>query len=204
MNNEKWDLISKLDFSTVNKKLRDRKSFWWNWRNNVDKLEAEYRQFLYLAAANPEKVVVPWSEQLDDFWHEHILDTVKYEKDCNAIFGKMFHHNPHLPKGSDEQVKAFADTKAMYKEAFSPKAKEKAKSGSTSSDDPGCGGGFVAVFCSSCCSHSSSDGNSHSDCGHSDSGHSCGGHSCGGSSCSGGSSCGGSSCGGGGCGGGGD
>lgn len=210
MNNEnlaKWELIKNLDLRSVKEALKFKKGFWWRWKNSPDKLEAEYRQFLYLAAINPTEVVVPWTQPLDDFWHEHILDTAKYKKDCEAIFGKMFHHNPNLPVGTPEQSKAFKKTKEMYKESFGQKAKSTdpgcAKKDSSSS--PGCAGTFIPVFCggdSSDCHHSSHDSHSSSDCGHSsDAGShsSCGGHSsC--SSCSGGSSCG---SGGGGCGGGG-
>ncbi len=201
MDQDKWALVQSIDLNSVKVKLSDKKGWWWRLWHNVDNIEKEYRQFLYLAVMNPEEVVVPWTQVLDDFWHEHILDTAKYEKDCQTLFGKMFHHNPHLPIGSLSQVKAFNKTKEMYKEAFGEKAKAK----STSSVEPGCSGGtaFVPVFCAGGCdSHSHSHDCSHSDghsCGgHSDGGgHSCGGHSCGGSSC-------GSSCGGGGCGGGGD
>jgi len=198
MSSDKWELIKNLDLSTVKAKLREKKGFWWSFTKNIDKLEAEYRQFLFIAATHPEEVIVPWTQHLDDFWHEHILDTTKYEKDCQLIFGKMFHHNPHLLIGSKEQTKAFSKTKEMYKESFGVRAKS-----SSSSLDPGCGGVFVPVFCGGHSYHSSHDGHSHSDHGHSDSGsHS--GHD-GGSSCGGdgGSSDGGSSCGGG-CGGGGD
>lgn len=210
MSNEnlvKWELIKNLDLSKVKEKLRSKKGFWWRLKNNVDKLEAEYRQFLYLAAINLTEVVVPWTQNLDDFWHEHILDTAKYAKDCETIFGKMFHHNPHLPVGTTEQVNAFNKTKEMYKESFGEKAKAK-------SDDPGCSGMmFVPVFCGGGDIHHSETSHSHDSGSHdsgSHSGHD-GGHSsdsgshssCGGSSGgdSGGSSCGG---GGGGCGGGGD
>jgi len=196
------NLIKNLNLYSVKAKLGEKKGFWWRVRHSLDKLEAEYRQFLYLAATHPTEVVVPWSQHLDDFWHEHILDTAKYEVDCMAIFGKMFHHNPHLPIGSKDQVKAFNKTKEMYKESFGEKAA--AKSDSSHYFDPGCGGIFTPVFCAghSHAEHSPSshdgghDSGSHSshDSGHSDSG----GHSCGGHSCGGGSSCGGGGCGGGG------
>lgn len=219
MSDEKWDLIEALELESVKDRILKKKGFWWRWtKNNLDSVELEYRQFLYLAATNPTEIVVPWSEALDEFWHNHILDTAKYEKDCMAIFGKMFHHNPHLPVGSKEQVEGYNKTKKMYKESFGER--------SSSYDAPGCSSMFIAVFCgsdpvvhesnnshesshshSSDCSHSShSDSGSHSSSdsgGHSDGGSSSSAASCGGgsaSSCSGGSSCGG----GGGCGGGGD
>jgi len=209
----KWDLIQALELESVKDRILKKKGFWWKLtKNNLDSVELEYRQFLYLAAVNPTEIVVPWSEALDEFWHNHILDTAKYEKDCMAIFGKMFHHNPHLPVGSKEQVEGYNNTKKMYKESFGGR--------SSSSEVPGCSSMFIAVFCGSDpvvhesnnhesngheSSHSHSSDCSHSS--HSDSGgHSSsdsGGHSDGGSSSA--ASCGGGSCGGGGgCGGGGD
>lgn len=170
-----WSRIQSLDLKKVGEKLQSRKGMLWNLINDVDKIEKEYRQFLYLIAVNPNKTIVPWSQRLDDFWHEHILDTKKYVKDCDDVFGKYIHHNPHFSGGSSE-------TKVLYKKAFSDKAKKQKSKSSYSSDNssPGCGAVMPIVFCSTCSSGSGS---------------------C--SSSSGGSSCG-SSCGGGGCGGGGD
>lgn len=190
-------MIRDLDLTTVKNKLASKKSWWWNSWNDIDKLELEYKQFLYLIAINSDKMVVPWTQDLDDLWHEHILDTQKYADDCQKIFGKFIHHNPHVPKGSSKHSTAFNDTKKMYKEAFKEKA-DKKKSGSSGS---GCGAGcgstnntviMPVVFCGSASSHSS---------GSSCSSGTSGGSSCSTSSCSSGSSCG-SSCGGGGCGGG--
>jgi len=60
----------------------------------------EYRQFLHLIVCNRYNTVVPRSRDLDDFWHEHILDTTWYAEDCNTILGSFIHHNPHLFEGS--------------------------------------------------------------------------------------------------------
>jgi hypothetical protein len=191
-----WLKISNLDLKLAKEKLKEKKSWWWNLWNDVDKLELEYKQFLYLILANPGKTVVPWSQNMDDLWHEHILDTKKYKKDCEEIFGKFVDHNPHLPIGTPEQTKAFSETKEMYREAFGEKVKN--KSSGKPSSEAACGAGCTAimpvVFCGASHDggHSGHDGHS---CGSHDSGHSCGGHSCGGHGCSSCSSC--SSCGGG-------
>lgn len=188
MSDGTWVKIQSLPLNLVKDKLRSKKSWWWLLWHNLDKIEVEYRQFLYLIAKNPGQTVVPWSEAMDDFWHEHILDTAKYEKDCNEIFGRYIHHNPHLSVGSRPQVVAFAQTKKMYKDAFGGKVKNSSYS---SHSDVSCS---VMVFCGSD-SHSSS----HSSHSH---GSSCGA-SCGSSGSSCGASCG-ASCGGGGGGCGGD
>lgn len=195
-------MIRDLDLTTVKNKLSDKKGWWWRCRNDIDKLELEYKQFLYLIAINPNEMVVPWTQDLDDLWHEHILDTQKYADDCQKIFGRFIHHNPHVPKGTSKHSTAYNNTKKMYKEAFKEKA-DKTKSGSSSSSGcgAGCGGTnntviMPVVFCGSAPSSGISS------CSSGGSTSSGGGSSCSTSSCSSGSSCG-SSCGGGGCGGGG-
>jgi hypothetical protein len=197
-----WAKIDDLDLTTVKAKLKSKKGRVWKWRNDLDKLEKEYKQFLYLIAANPGETVVPWSEPMDDLWHEHILDTQKYHDDCMKIFGKYIHHNPHLPIGSASQKKAFKKTQEMYKEAFKKKAAAK-KNGDTSSDAaPGCGAIMPIMVCGSGCgtAHGVCDSTAGHDGG---GGHACGGGDGGGGDSGGGGGDGGGGCGGGGCGGGG-
>jgi len=200
MSLDTWQKIDRLDLEAIKAKLKSKKGWWWNLRTDLDAVEQEYKQFLYLIATNPGEVVVPWNDKLDDLWHEHILDTARYEKDCQDIFGKFIHHNPHLAVGTRPQVQAYEKTKGMYRTAFKDKA------ASRSSTDPGCGTFMPIVFCGGGDFGHTHSGHSHSSHTHSDdAGHSdTGGHGdSGGASCGGGSSCG-SSCGGGGCGGGGD
>lgn len=144
--------IQELDLSTVKEKLKIRKGWWWNLTHDVDKTEKEYKKFLYLIAKNPNTIIVPWSDDLDDLWHEHILDTRKYEDDCNRIFGKYIHHNPHLAVGSPNQVVAFKETQKLYQSNFGG---SKEKSSSSSSD---CG--YIAAISCAIDSGGGSDGGS--------------------------------------------
>jgi hypothetical protein len=146
---------------------------------------AEYVRFLTLLQRKPGFTLIPWrnkegQDDLDQFWHQHILDTAKYAADCNALFGRMIHHNPHLVRGSGDETDAVEKTQRLYARTFGSK------------ND---GGEVDAALLSSCgaCgtvdSYSSSDGG-HGHGGHGgDGGHGCGGHGCGGHGC--GSSCGG-------------
>jgi hypothetical protein len=198
----KWETIRALNLRSVKEKLKDRKGFWWRVWHDADRLEAEYRQFLYLIATNPGKTVVPWTQDLDDFWHEHILDTEKYAQDCNAALGSFLHHNPHLPKGSSQHDKAFSETRQMYRAAFKETVDKRSR-GNRTSCGPGCTTFMPVVFCAS---HHTSHGSGHHDAGHHDGGHGGhdggrGGHGCGGHSGGGGHGCGGHGCGGHGCGG---
>jgi hypothetical protein len=146
---------------------------------------AEYVRFLTLLQRRPGFMLIPWpnkegQDDLDQFWHQHILDTAKYAADCNALFGRMIHHNPHLVRGSGDETDAIEKTQRLYARTFGSK------------ND---GGAVDAAFLTNCgaCGtvdlHSSSDGGHGGDGGHGCGGHSCGGHGCGGHGC--GSSCGG-------------
>jgi hypothetical protein len=151
----------------------------------VEAARAEYVRFLFLLQRKPGFMLIPWrneegQDDLDQFWHQHILDTAKYAADCNALFGRMIHHNPHVVRGSGDETDAVEKTQRLYARTFG--------SGSygrevNSADLTGCGA------CAAVALVSSSDGG-HGHGGHGgDGGHSCGGHGCGGHGC--GSSCGG-------------
>lgn len=180
--------IESLDLEVIKSKFLTRKSWWWCLWNDVDDIEKEYRRFLLLVGTSTHSVV-PWNEELDNFWHEHILDTKKYETDCMELFGKMIHHNPHLTSGTEEHKSAVKSTRNSYKENF----------------NSGCASDYndyspPMIFDASCGSthHHSNDHHGDASCG----GHHSGDPSCSSSSC-GSSSCSSSSCGSG-CGGGGD
>jgi hypothetical protein len=192
---EKWKKIAALNLKSVRQKFAFKKGWWWRVRSDVEPVEREYRQFLYLIACNPGTTVVPWSRDLDNFWHEHILDTAKYAADCDAIMGSFIHHNPHLPEGTLLHGKAFAATRRMYKTAF----RESVRKGRRRvHGEAGCGSEMPVVFreVSAPAGHHHSDGHHHDAGGHHAGDHGGGGHGCGGHG--GGHGCGGHGCGGGG------
>jgi hypothetical protein len=120
-------------------------------------------------------MLVPWSNQqgqddLDQFWHQHILDTAKYSSDCQTLFGKIIHHNPHVVRGSEQENESVEKTRRLYARTF--------QSGPYGSSAD------VALFsgCSTCGAETSSHAHAGHDGGHGHSdggGHSCGGHGCG-------------------------
>lgn len=63
---------------------------------------AEYREFLrqFQAAASESpdlskmEPMVPPSQDVDDFWHQHVLNTKKYALDCKNVLGFFLHHDP--------------------------------------------------------------------------------------------------------------
>jgi hypothetical protein len=190
----KWNNVAALDLNAVRRKFKTKKGWWWRTRSSARHVEDQYRRFLFLVISNPGETVVPWSRDLDDFWHEHILNTAKYANDCNAIFGGFIHHDPHLPEGSAPHARASAQTRQMYRAAF---GKDVRAGTGRPRHDAGCGGDTSAALRDTMAppGHHHGGGHQHSDGGHS--GH--GGHGCGGHA--GGHGCGGHGCGGHGCGG---
>lgn len=70
-----------------------RKKLKWD-KSRIESAEKEYRKFLALVGTSQKKEYRPTSEDMDQFWHFHILDTTKYIKDCQVLFGFYLHHIP--------------------------------------------------------------------------------------------------------------
>ena len=66
----------------------------------TDAVETEYRRFLFLMKKYPDAEASP-TVDVDIFWHYHILDTMKYARDCAALFGYFLHHYPYVGIGTD-------------------------------------------------------------------------------------------------------
>lgn len=87
------------------------------WSKKVSQIAVEeYKEFLLLCYLKPEGAMVP-SKRVDAVWHEHILDTQAYVKDCDELFGHYMHHNPHF-FGTPEFDVAAEETNKSYKKAF--------------------------------------------------------------------------------------
>jgi len=84
-------------------------------------MEKWYRRFLFLTYKYPDQRIVPLKE-VDDFWHQHILDTRKYAYDCEATFGYFLHHFPYfgLRGAEDEQQlhDAFTQTLELTRDEY--------------------------------------------------------------------------------------
>jgi hypothetical protein len=86
-------LVNSLDFFQQNEKLMTN----YNWPSDkVIETEAIYKDWLVLHAVYDENIALAPNEDLDDYWHMHILDTQKYMKDCQHVFGKYLHHYPYF------------------------------------------------------------------------------------------------------------
>jgi hypothetical protein len=103
--------ITQLDFSSVRLKVR---SLGWS-AEKTDQVELEYRRFLYaLARKGPEDIISPPTTDVDEFWHQHILNTRQYREDCERIFGHYMDHTPGL--SPEEQSKADSRRQQVYSE----------------------------------------------------------------------------------------
>ena len=104
---EMYQAIDELDFGRIKAKLMRGRDGVIALRE-VERAEAGYRQFLKLAAKYPDAPIVP-SEEVDEFWHMHILDTQRYGADCERIFGYMIHHDPYSGlDGVEDEARHFA------------------------------------------------------------------------------------------------
>ena len=120
-NKSEFAVFEALDLAPIKMKLMHVESGegWSERRANA--VEAEYRRFLFLTKAYPDEMVSPTLD-VDMFWHYHILDTMKYARDCQALFGEFLHHYPYvgMGEGADEgeRTKAGERMREMYEAQF--------------------------------------------------------------------------------------
>lgn len=80
-----------------------------------------YLAFLYLADQYPHLQLVP-PHDVDQVWHQHILDTQKYAEDCQHLFGQLIHHFPYLgTRGEADQqqrLRSYALTQVLFCKHF--------------------------------------------------------------------------------------
>ncbi len=112
--------IDAIDFSAVIHKMIFNYGF---SQKQALALCQQYKRFLYLCKQfGGQHTLVP-SDEIDEFWHNHILDTKKYWHDCDLIFGKYIHHNPEAPwetpgKNNLDYAEQFAQTQELYRQTF--------------------------------------------------------------------------------------
>ena len=109
-----------LDLNPIKMKLMHAASGegWSETRANA--VETEYRRFLFLMKKYPDAGASP-TVDVDTFWHYHILDTMKYARDCDAAFGFFLHHYPYvgIAAGTEsEHVQAGERMRALYETEF--------------------------------------------------------------------------------------
>ncbi len=87
----------------------------------LDLLEKWYKRFLYLVAKYPSKKITI-NNLVDDFWHQHMLDSRSYINDCLKLYGAYLHHDPYFGLGSAEKEsalqRAYEATDALMDKEF--------------------------------------------------------------------------------------
>ncbi|HEY6865018.1 MAG TPA: hypothetical protein VI319_14060, partial [Burkholderiales bacterium] len=115
--------IQSLDLESVKVRIMDPKlGEGWS-REYADSIEGAYKTYLSMLAKHPEDAEdIMLSKDVDEFWHTHILQTIKYHEDCEAVFGKYLHHQPHIGELTDadhDKRNALADkTRRLYEAEF--------------------------------------------------------------------------------------
>src|ERR1051326_333227 len=104
--------IRHLDLSAIRRATEDK----LGWTADRSALaEGDYKRFLYaLAHKDRDDLLSPPSQDVDQFWHQHILDTRKYREDCERVFGHYLDHTPGLD--TDRQRKADDRRREIYEE----------------------------------------------------------------------------------------
>lgn len=114
-------IMNQLDLEPIMVKAMDKEEgFGWTLEF-TKRIANEYRKYLILCLENPDFPVVP-SSQVDDFWHLHILDTMKYQEDCTEYLGYFLHHFPYFGmRGEQDEAnlkKAWDESCELYKKRF--------------------------------------------------------------------------------------
>jgi len=101
--NELFKAVTEIDLDPIKVKLMHVESGEGWSLAKANAVEKEYRRFLVLMKLYPEESTAPL-EDVDTFWHYHILDTMKYADDCARVFGYFLHHYPYVGlRGEDDE-----------------------------------------------------------------------------------------------------
>lgn len=113
--------IAALDLTPIKfKATRQEDGYGWT-PEHADRIALAYKRYLTLHAKYPDLMLAP-DQEVDHFWHLHILDTRKYAADCEAIFGYFLHHYPYFGLRGDDDAKAlqsaFEMTQSLHAREF--------------------------------------------------------------------------------------
>ena len=99
-------VLGSLDLTMVRRKIADpNEGKGWD-EGQLDLAEREYRCFLALHLMYPEAEVVP-CHLVDEFWHQQLLDTHAYARNCLEVFGFFLHHFPYFGMRGEQDAMAF-------------------------------------------------------------------------------------------------
>jgi len=117
------ETIRALDLEPVKLRVMDSElGFGWS-RDYADSIESAYKNYLGMLVKHPEEAEnIVLHRDVDEFWHTHILQTMKYTHDCQRMFGTYLHHNPHFGPRTQEDFDKKATlterTRKLYQKEF--------------------------------------------------------------------------------------
>lgn len=90
----------------------------WNLTKATQGINA-YRRFLLLKYLYPTEELIP-SEDVEQVWRSHILNTRKYRSDCYQLFGYYLDYFPYDSTYSNalSRTEAWHKTQALYLRHF--------------------------------------------------------------------------------------
>ena len=115
--------VQTLDLEAIRLRVMDAERGEGWTRERAENAERAYRIYLTMLVRHPEameSIVV--SKDVDEFWHTHILHTMKYTADCHRMFGTYLHHNPQDEARSGADIER---TRQLYESETSRFAKGK-------------------------------------------------------------------------------
>jgi hypothetical protein len=113
--------IQALDLESVKLRVMDSElGEGWS-RDYADSIEAAYKSYLTMLVKYPDDIEdIQISKDVDEFWHMHILHTMKYADDCQKLFGNFLHHEPQPREASSADIRkrsALAEkTRRLYQQ----------------------------------------------------------------------------------------
>ena len=117
MDRDVWSRVASMDLSPVVLQLVNYQG--WT-EDRARAAEHRYRRFFYLKATMPEGKASPTPE-VDEFWHQHIINTERYGPDCQRVAGRFFHHtflSPDDPADARELSDVWLSTWVRYEALF--------------------------------------------------------------------------------------
>jgi len=115
--------IHALDLESVKSRVMDAElGEGWS-REYSDSVAAAYKTYLTMLVKYPDDSAdIMLARDVDEFWHTHILQTVKYSEDCAQVFGFYLHHYPHVGERNAEDLAKrealAAKTRQLYEREF--------------------------------------------------------------------------------------
>ncbi len=113
--------INALDLESVKVRAMDPELGEGWTREYAESIERAYRNYLIVLVKHPEDIEeIVVSKDVDEFWHTHILHTMKYTEDCERVFGTYLHHNPDIggrtPAEIERKAALVEKTRRLYQQ----------------------------------------------------------------------------------------